>query len=152
MVDVVSTKKRSEMMGGIRGKDTKPEVYVRSILHRQGFRFRLDNKGLPGRPDLKLKKYNAIIQVQGCFWHAHDCHLFRLPKSREVFWRNKLAGNRARDLKNREQCFQLGWRVMEVWECATKGKSRLGELQISSQMNDWLKSDSQFVEIRGIRD
>lgn len=88
MADIVDKATRSRMMSGIRGKDTKPEIFVRKTLHAQGFRFRLHRKDLPGHPDIVLPKYRAVILVHGCFWHGHEaCHLFRLPKSRTEFWK-----------------------------------------------------------------
>lgn len=109
MVDIVSKEVRSRMMAGIKGKDTKPEILVRQLLHRNGFRFRLHQKHLPGRPDIVLKRFNAVIFVNGCFWHGHHrCHLFRLPKSRRDFWQDKIWANRERDDRKREALLELG--------------------------------------------
>ncbi len=91
MPDVVSRAKRGEMMSGIRGKNTKPELVIRSALHRAGYRFRLHTRSLPGKPDLVLPKYRAAIFVNGCFWHGHDCHLFKWPGTRKDFWRAKIT-------------------------------------------------------------
>ena len=104
-------------MSGIRSKNTRPELVVRSFLHRKGFRFRLHRKDLPGTPDLVLPKYRTVIFVHGCFWHGHDCRYFRLPKTRTDFWDEKISGNRARDAKNRELLLHSGWNVLEVYEC-----------------------------------
>ncbi|WP_231725104.1 very short patch repair endonuclease [Thalassovita mediterranea] len=94
-------------MSGIKGKDTKPEILVRQLLHRAGYRFRLHRKDLPGRPDLVLSRYNTALFVNGCFWHGHeDCHLFRLPKSRQDFWEVKISGNKARDLRKQTELFE----------------------------------------------
>ena len=117
MTDIVSSEKRSQMMSGIRGKDTKPELRVRHYLHAQGFRFRLHDRRLPGKPDLVLPKWNAAVFVHGCFWHWHDCRYFKLPKTRPEFWSEKLAGNRARDEINRRRLETLGWRVLVIYEC-----------------------------------
>jgi DNA mismatch endonuclease, patch repair protein len=99
MVDVFTKKKRSEVMSRIRGKNTKPEIFVRSTLHQQGFRFRLHVPSLPGKPDLVFSKYKALIFVHGCFWHGHNCHLFKWPFTREEFWRKKILKNRDNDQK-----------------------------------------------------
>ena len=105
-------------MSGIRGKDTSPELQVRRYLHAAGFRFRLHAKDLPGRPDLVLPKYNAVIQVHGCFWHQHPgCDLAVMPATRPDFWREKLEGNRDRDVRNKAKLEDMGWRVFELWEC-----------------------------------
>ncbi len=104
-------------MSGIRGKDTKPELLVRRYLHGQGFRFRLHDKRLPGKPDLVLPKWKTVVFVHGCFWHWHDCRYFKLPGTRTEFWREKLAGNRARDKAVRQKLEALGWHVIVVHEC-----------------------------------
>ncbi|AMO67334.1 MULTISPECIES: very short patch repair endonuclease [Spongiibacteraceae] len=123
MTDVVSPKKRSEMMSGIRGKNTKPELIVRQELHRRGFRYRLHHKGLPGKPDLVFPKYKTVIFVNGCFWHGHNCKLFKWPKSNPQFWKEKISGNQVRDEKQRKALEEGGWQVITVWECSLKGKS-----------------------------
>ena len=106
------------MMAAIRGKDTKPEVIVRSFLHRLGFRFRLHGRDLPGRPDIVLPKYRTVVEVRGCFWHRHEgCPFAYTPKSNREFWESKLNGNRERDRRNLRDLARLGWRVIEVWEC-----------------------------------
>lgn len=116
-MDVVDKPTRSRMMSGIKGKNTNPEIIVRSFLHRQGFRFRLHGKGLPGKPDIVLPKYRAVVFVQGCFWHRHLCKQFVWPKSRKTFWKNKLEGNAARDKRKQRALRHLGWRVLVLWEC-----------------------------------
>jgi DNA mismatch endonuclease (patch repair protein) len=118
MADIVDRATRSRMMAGIRGRDTKPEITVRRYLHRRGFRFRLRGRRLPGRPDIVLPKYAAVVMVHGCFWHSHNgCKYAYKPKSNKSFWREKLAGNAARDNVNRRRLAKLGWRVFTVWEC-----------------------------------
>lgn len=112
-------------MSGIKGRDTRPERLIRAGLHRMGYRYRLHVPRLCGRPDLVFPGRKALIFVNGCFWHGHDCHLFRWPASREAFWRDKIAGNIARDRRTRETLLGLGWRVAEVWECQLKGKERV---------------------------
>lgn len=117
MVDVVDQVTRSRMMSGIRGKDTKPELIVRSALHRAGLRFRLRAK-LPGKPDLTLPKYRTAVFVHGCFWHRHEgCRYAATPTSNAEFWREKLTANVARDAKVQQQLADQGWRVMVIWSC-----------------------------------
>jgi DNA mismatch endonuclease (patch repair protein) len=124
MADVFSPEKRSEVMSRIRGRDTKPELALRSILHRLGYRFTVNgpkNRNLPGRPDIVLPKYRTVIFVHGCFWHGHrHCPQFRIPKSRRAWWTAKITGNQARDLRNETALRTLGWHVVTIWECALK--------------------------------
>lgn len=109
------------MMSGIRGKDTKPELLLRRALHRDGYRYRLHAKELPGRPDLVFPKYHAVLFVHGCFWHGHQgCKYFRVPTTRTEFWEAKIAGNRARDQRRLAELIEAGWRTAVVWECATR--------------------------------
>lgn len=115
LVDVVGKAKRSEMMAGISGKNTKPELKIRKALHGKGYRYRLHEKTLPGKPDIILKKYNAVIFVHGCFWHKHDCHLFKWPSTRPDFWEHKITGNTKRDKKVNKQLDELNWRRLTVW-------------------------------------
>lgn len=136
-------------MAGIRSKDTRPELFVRRGLHRDGFRFKLHDRALPGKPDLVLPKYNAVIFVNGCFWHGHDCHLFRMPGTRPEFWEKKMRTNRARDVRAQHALRTKGWRVLTVWECALKGKLRLPSGNVIAVAADWLKSDCPEAEIRG---
>jgi len=120
VADVVDAETRSRMMSGIRGKNTGPELLVRRYLHAHGFRFRLHENKLPGKPDLVLPKWKAIIFVHGCFWHWHDCRYFKLPQTRTEFWREKLAGNKVRDSENRRLLECMGWRVFVIHECALR--------------------------------
>ena len=149
MADVVSRQVRSRMMAGIRGKNTKPEILVRSFLHRQGFRFRLHVKDLPGKPDLVLAKYRAAIFVHGCFWHGHDCHLFRLPGTRTDFWSAKIEGNRVRDLKAFAALRSMEWRVLVIWECALRGRTTLPIDRVIRRSADWIRGTRVFAEILG---
>ncbi len=113
-------------MSRIRGTDTKPERIVRSLLHRSGYRFRLHRKDLPGRPDIVLPRYQAVILVHGCFWHRHKgCRFAYTPKSRREFWEKKFADNIARDRRNIRALRRLGWRCITVWECETKNEEKL---------------------------
>lgn len=125
-MDVVSSVKRSEMMSGIRGRNTRPELQVRAYLHARGLRFRLHRKDLPGRPDVVLPKYRVAVFVHGCFWHRHPgCKFTTEPATREDFWRQKFAANVSRDLRNQEALLQAGWRVLVIWECGLRSKSNL---------------------------
>lgn len=126
-MDIWSPEKRSEVMSRIRGTDTKPELLVRSMLHRLGYRFTVRgprNKSLPGRPDLVLPKYEVVIFVHGCFWHGHEhCPDFKMPKSKTEWWTAKIEGNRARDARVESELRALGWHVVTLWACAVKTKS-----------------------------
>jgi len=119
----MSKSERSALMARIRGTDTKPEVIVRSALHRAGFRFRLYTRTLPGRPDIVLPKHGVVIFVHGCFWHRHGCSLSSEPSTRRTFWNDKFARNVARDARNARALRTLGWRVLTVWECTLRTKS-----------------------------
>jgi DNA mismatch endonuclease (patch repair protein) len=117
-VDIVDRATRSKMMSGIRGRNTRPELAVRQFLFSAGFRYRLHESSLPGKPDLVLPKYKSVVFVHGCFWHQHPhCRFAYMPKSRTSFWRAKLSGNARRDAKNRRMLKSQGWRVHVVWEC-----------------------------------
>lgn len=121
MIDVVDSATRSRMMAGIRGKDTKPELIVRKYLHSRGFRYRLHVKELPGKPDIVLSKYRAVVFVHGCFWHQHQgCKYATKPKTQREFWNNKLSENIKRDGYSLEALKGLGWRVFVIWECELK--------------------------------
>lgn len=125
MVDSITAEHRSWVMSRIGSKNTKPELVVRSILHRLGYRFSLRRK-LPGRPDIVMPKYNLVIFVHGCFWHQHKrCPAGRIPKSNVAFWEEKFAKNKARDAKVKRQLKKDGWRVHVVWECDLKRPDRL---------------------------
>jgi DNA mismatch endonuclease, patch repair protein len=117
-VDNLSPSERSEIMARVRSRNTRPELFVRSLIFGLGYRYRLHATELPGRPDIVFRKKRKVIFVHGCFWHRHkDCALARLPKSRAHFWVPKLEGNRKRDEKNRRELIQEGWNVMTIWEC-----------------------------------
>ncbi len=116
-MDTITVRERSLLMAKIKSKNTKPELVVRSLLHRLGYRFRLHRKDLPGKPDIVLPKYKKIILVQGCFWHGHDCKLASKPKSNEGYWSQKILSNKRRDQKNLVSLQDLGWSVLLLWEC-----------------------------------
>lgn len=117
-MDTVSAKRRSEIMSLVRGKDTRPEIIVRRLVHNMGYRYRLHRRDLPGAPDLVFAGRRKVVFVHGCFWHRHArCPNTRTPKSNVVFWRSKLAENRRRDLVNCRRLSSLGWRFCVIWEC-----------------------------------
>lgn len=128
MSDTLTPTERSARMALIKGKDTGPELKVRRLVHRMGFRYRLHRKGLPGKPDMVFPGRKAVIFIHGCFWHQHpdaNCKLARQPKSRADFWKPKLEANRARDERHREALASSGWRVLELWECQLGDSGRL---------------------------
>lgn len=147
MVDVVDSATRSRIMAGIRGRNTKPEIMVRSLLHRRGFRFRLHGKGLPGKPDIVFAQRRAVIFVHGCFWHGHDCPFFKWPSTRPEFWRAKIERNQSNDIRAVRALMGAGWRVGVVWECALRGRDRNIE-GVIDRLSTWLRSEDQFVEER----
>ena len=124
-LDVFDKKTRSKIMSRVKQKDTKPEMIVRRILHGMSYRFRLHRKDLPGKPDIVLPKYKAVIFVYGCFWHGHDCPRGKLPGTRREFWENKISGNRERDLRVEKELEALGYRIAIVWQCRIKDKEEL---------------------------
>lgn len=137
------------MMSGIRGKNTKPELVIRKALHARGFRYRLHCKDLPGKPDLCFPKHRAVIFVHGCFWHGHECHLFKWPKTRPEFWAAKIARNRQVDSNAEAELLDTGWRVAMVWECALKGREHPALDEVIGRCADWLQAGPQRLEIRG---
>lgn len=151
MPDVVDSETRSRMMSGIRGKDTKPELLIRHALHAKGLRYRLHAKDIPGRPDIVFPRFRSVIFVHGCFWHGHDCPLFRLPETRTEFWRAKIERNQERDKEVVAMLMESGWRHLVVWECAIKGKDRLPLETVANQAADWVRGSTGLIEIRGIR-
>lgn len=146
MADVMSPEKRSALMSRIRGRDTKPELQIRKALWHAGLRFRLDVRSLPGRPDIVLPRWRAVIFVHGCFWHRHEgCPLFRLPSTRTSFWDEKLARNRLRDDLAASRLASSGWRVLTIWECALKASAvDAGRLSV-----EWVRNCRGSAEIMG---
>lgn len=141
---------RSRNMAAIRSKHTKPELLVRKLLHRAGFRYRLHQKKLPGTPDLAFRKWKAVIEVHGCFFHSHDCHFFRQPAGDSAaFWKEKLLVNAERDLRNAAATASLGWRRLIVWQCAVTGKTRLEQADLVKRVGEWLMGSESTGEIRG---
>lgn len=126
MTDVFSNEKRSWIMSRVRGKDTSPELRVRSLAHRLGYRFRLHRKDLVGKPNLVFSTRKKVIFVHGCFWHGHDCARGkRTPKTNSKYWIEKIRKNIERDIKNQAELTSLGWNVLVVWECETKDLDEL---------------------------
>lgn len=145
MTDVMSAEKRSALMSRIKGKDTTPELLVRRLLWRSGFRFRLHARQLPGRPDIILPRWHAAVFVHGCFWHFHeDCRYSQLPATRADFWKAKLEGNRARDLRKASALLTAGWRVAVLWECAI----RTDVMGTVGHLEDWIRGNSDTTDIR----
>lgn len=149
MPDIVTPEVRSRMMAGIRGKNTKPELMLRHGLHAAGFRFRLHDRALPGKPDIVFPRYTAVLFAHGCFWHGHNCHLFKWPSSRPDFWRTKINRNREVDAIVSTTLQEAGWRQGIVWECALKGKKRHPIETVLAECACWLRSDIPFFEMRG---
>lgn len=131
-------------MSGIRSKNTRPERLLRSALHARGFRFRLHVPDLPGKPDIVLAKYHAVINIHGCFWHGHHCHYFKHPRTNAEFWLGKIEANRLRDQKVKAQLRSLGWRTLIVWECATREHPPAA---LAETVADWLFSSNTTGEI-----
>ncbi len=128
MTDIVDSDKRSEIMSRIRNRNTTPEMIVRRMAHRLGFRFRLHRKDLPGSPDIVFPRHRAVIMVHGCFWHRHSgCKHASRPQTRVRFWEDKFKGNVVRDRRNEIALRELGWRVMVIWECETKDRDTVME-------------------------
>lgn len=128
MTDTLTSRQRSERMSRVRGKDTKPEMKVRRLVHAMGYRYRLHRRDLPGTPDLVFPARKKVLYVHGCYWHRHPdpaCKLARLPKSRLEFWLPKLDANAERDRRNQEKIKDIGWRCLVVWECELKDEAFL---------------------------
>ncbi|MEL7221266.1 MAG: DNA mismatch endonuclease Vsr [Bacteroidota bacterium] len=139
MADVHDVKTRSYNMSQIRGKDTKPEILVRKLLFNHGFRYKLHDKTLPGKPDLVLPKYKTVLLINGCFWHGHEgCQYFVIPKTRTEWWRQKINNTKIKDDQNIKNLKNLGWKVKAVWECELKPNKR--EATLSSLLKE-IKED-----------
>jgi DNA mismatch endonuclease (patch repair protein) len=133
MSDIYEANKRSEIMSKISGKETKPEILVRTYLFSQGLRFRKNVKNLPGSPDIVLPKYNTVIFIHGCFWHGHEgCKRSKLPETNKKFWKNKINATKNRDLRNVAKLEKMGWKVIIIWQCSLKNNelfnNRMSEL------------------------
>jgi DNA mismatch endonuclease (patch repair protein) len=147
MADVVPPDVRSRMMAGIRNKNTRPELAIRKALHRKGLRYRLHAKDVPGKPDILFPRYRAAVLVHGCFWHGHDCALFRLPENRREFWKAKIERNQERDRVVLDRLAAAGWRTLTIWECSIRGRSAIGLEETVLRAADWIR-DGVFCEFR----
>lgn len=129
-MDKLTKEQRHRCMASIRGKGTKPEIMVRKFLFSRGFRYRLNHPRLPGHPDIVLRKYRAVVFVNGCFWHGHEgCRFFVLPKTNTAFWKEKIARNRTRDVEERKRLAEMGWHCITIWECQLKPAVRAQTLE-----------------------
>lgn len=147
MTDVVDPATRSRMMSGIRGKNTKRERIVRSLLHRIGYRSRIHRKDLPGNPDIVLPKYRAVIFVHGCYWHGHGCYRFKVPQTNTEFWIGKIRRNMERDRRQCRELKEKGWRIATVWECALDGRKRMEPQELAQRLSAWIRSGSSRITI-----
>ena len=146
MTDVHSSETRHYNMSRIKGKDTKPELIVRKYLFGKGFRYRLNVKGLPGKPDLVLPKYRTVIFIHGCFWHGHEnCKYFVIPKTRTAWWTEKIGKNKERDQRTHASLRETGWNIMTVWECQLKPQKRQETLEgiVTLLEKLWLDSNKK---------
>lgn len=135
---------RSRNMAAIQAKHTAPELAVRKALFSRGFRYRLHARGLPGRPDIVLRRYCAVVLVHGCFWHAHEgCPYFQLPRTRPEFWKQKLEANVQRDRRDMERLMEIGWRIAVVWECAIRNSTD----KVAEELEQFLRGKSQLLVI-----
>jgi DNA mismatch endonuclease, patch repair protein len=148
MPDIVDPATRSRMMSGIRGRNTRIEIAIRKGLFALGYRYRTNVRSLPGRPDIVLPRWKSVILVHGCFWHAHDCGLCRIPATRSDFWRDKLEGNAERDVRNENALKSAGWRIAVVWECALRGQGADALADVVSSLDAWIRGDERMIELR----
>ena len=139
MTDVHTKEQRRVNMQAIKSDNTKPEIFIRKLLFKKGFRYRLKNK-LEGKPDIVIKKFQTAIFVNGCFWHGHRCHLFKTPKSNTDFWKNKIKKNRKRDKTVKNILLKTGWKILVIWECSLRGKKKIEERLLLSKITSFLKN------------
>jgi DNA mismatch endonuclease (patch repair protein) len=149
VADIVDSATRSRMMSSIRSGNTKPELLVRKYLFSKGYRFRIHVSSLDGKPDIVLRKYNAAVFVHGCFWHGHNCVLFKWPGTRKEFWKRKIETNKKNDKKAVAALRAKGWRVLVVWECTFKGRNRLPFDKAMNAIEGWLLSDNRMLVLKG---
>lgn len=148
-MDVFDSKKRSDVMSKIRSKNTRPELVLRTALHRLGYRFKLHVSELPGKPDIVLPKWGCVIQVRGCFWHKHNCSDGHIPKTRKDYWIAKIEGNKVRDRRNDAKLRRMGWTVIIVWECKCRtAKVLQGQIQRIASI---LERQRDSTSIRSVR-
>lgn len=142
MADVLTPEQRRFNMSRIRGRDTKPEMLLRRSLHARGLRFRLHRRDLPGCPDLVFPALRAAVFVHGCFWHGHDCAMFKLPVTRAEFWAAKIAGNQKRDTRALQELSAAGWRTFVLWECELRGPARRPLEVVIDEVVAWLTAST----------
>jgi DNA mismatch endonuclease (patch repair protein) len=145
MPDKYTKEARSRMMSGIKNKNTKPEIMIRKELFANGFRYRLHNGKLPGKPDLVFRKYNVVVFIHGCFWHGHNCRYFVWPKSNTEFWKEKINGNKKNDKKVIEKLKEQGYRICIFWECVTRNQVLFPKAM--KKLLKWLPENNGFLEI-----
>ena len=143
MPDIFAPEKRHEIMQNVKTKNTAPEIKLRSLLHKNGFRFQVNRKDLPGKPDIVLPKYRAVIFVHGCFWHGHDCPRGQRPQTNADFWNQKIDRNVIRDKSDVSLLESLGWRVLIVWECEIKKKN---EAVLLSRVKEFLLHSTNTIQ------
>lgn len=151
MVDRVDQATRSRMMASVQAKDTGPELAIRRALHARGFRYRVHVSSLPGKPDIVFRRFGAVVFVNGCFWHGHDCVLFRWPATRRRFWQGKIRRTRERDSHVRDELRASGWRCLTVWECAIRGPERRELNEVIEDIAGWLTSGRRGLDLGGHR-
>ena len=149
MVDIVAPSVRSRMMSNIRSKNTRPEIDIRKGLHAAGLRYRLHRRDLPGTPDITLPRHRAVVFVHGCFWHGHDCHLFKWPSSNSDRWKKKILGNQSRDESSVQRLLASGWRVCTIWECALRGREKHDRQAVIDIAATWIRGAERLYELRG---
>lgn len=150
LTDTVDLETRRRTMAAVKSSNTVPEIRLRKALHARGLRYRLQVKGLAGKPDLVFPKHNAVVFVHGCFWHGHDCGACRIPQTNTDYWRKKIAGNVERDTRNLQELSVSGWRIAIVWECALRGQRQRPLEELSQVMLKWFRSNKPFLELRGV--
>ncbi len=151
MVDVLTADQRRLNMSRIRNADTAPELLIRRGLHMRGYRFRLHRRDLPGCPDITLPKYRSVILVNGCFWHGHECPMFKIPETRKEFWTAKIRKNRERDAFVLSALAAMGWRTFVLWECSIKGPGRKPLDAILNEIAAWLGGNDARGALTGSR-
>lgn len=147
--DPLTPAQRRLNMSRIRSRDTKPELLLRQALHKQGLRYRLHDRSLPGTPDIVMRGRRSIVLIHGCFWHTHNCPYGVTPASNAAFWSAKLARNSARDAEQFAALRADGWRVAIVWECALRGRARRLPSDVAETVRRWLEGDKPELDVQG---
>lgn len=153
MSDVHDKSTRSKNMRSIKKENTFIEKRINSILVKLDIPFRIHDKTLPGKPDFVIKKYQAIIFTHGCFWHKHNCYLFKVPQTRTTFWLNKIMSNKQHDINVIGELISLGWKILIIWECVIRGREKMSDQLLSERIEEWLcsYSNNAEIDINGIR-